>query len=158
MIVGWGISCEFPLSWKLMNLTPNQSVLVQVMAWCPQATSHYLSQCWPSSMSTYGVTRPQWVDIQRNKIRAIHIFSANIALNRPVNISSLWIGNKADGNDGDLNTCAVTFSEPYPWWAVDLGARYALHKVTVYAFFSGGKDSLIYLYEYRWTQSPEKLC
>ena len=31
------------------------------MAWCRQATSHYLSQCWPSSMSPYGVTRPQWV-------------------------------------------------------------------------------------------------
>ena len=32
------------------------------MAWCHQATSHYLSQCWPSSMSPYGVTRPQWVN------------------------------------------------------------------------------------------------
>ena len=31
------------------------------MAWCRQATSHYLSQCWPRSMSPYGVTRPQWV-------------------------------------------------------------------------------------------------
>ena len=25
-----------------------------VMAWCRQATSHYLSQCWPRSMSPYG--------------------------------------------------------------------------------------------------------
>ena len=32
------------------------------MAWCRQATSHYLSQCWPSSLSTYGVSRPQWVN------------------------------------------------------------------------------------------------
>ena len=24
------------------------------MAWCRQATSHYLSQCWPRSMSSYG--------------------------------------------------------------------------------------------------------
>ena len=31
------------------------------MAWCCQATSHYLSQCWPRSLSSYGVTRPQWV-------------------------------------------------------------------------------------------------
>ena len=36
--------------------------LVQVMAWCHQATSHYLNQCWPRSMSPYGVTRPQWVN------------------------------------------------------------------------------------------------
>ena len=31
------------------------------MAWCRQATSHYLSQRWPRSMSPYGVIRPQWV-------------------------------------------------------------------------------------------------
>ena len=31
------------------------------MAWCHQATSHYLNQCWPWSMLPYGVTRPQWV-------------------------------------------------------------------------------------------------
>ena len=38
------------------------ATLVQVMAWCCQATSHYLSQCWPKSVSPYGVTRPQWVN------------------------------------------------------------------------------------------------
>ena len=32
------------------------------MAWCRQATSHYLSQCWPRSISAYGVTRQQWVN------------------------------------------------------------------------------------------------
>ena len=31
------------------------------MAWCRQATSHYLSQCWLSLLSPYGVARPQWV-------------------------------------------------------------------------------------------------
>ena len=39
----------------------DKSTLVQVMAWCRQATSHYLSQWWPRSLSPYGVTRPQWV-------------------------------------------------------------------------------------------------
>ena len=29
------------------------------MAWCRQATSHYLNQCWPRSPTPYGVTRPQ---------------------------------------------------------------------------------------------------
>ena len=28
--------------------TDDKSTLVQVMAWCRQAASHYLSQCWPS--------------------------------------------------------------------------------------------------------------
>ena len=31
------------------------------MAWCRQARSHCLIQCWPNSMSLYGVTRPQGV-------------------------------------------------------------------------------------------------
>ena len=42
----------------------DKSTLVQVMAWCYQATGHYLSQCWPRYMSPYGVTRPQWVKSQ----------------------------------------------------------------------------------------------
>ena len=45
------------------NLICEKSTLVQVMAWCRQASSHYLSQCWPRSMSPCGVTRPQWVKI-----------------------------------------------------------------------------------------------
>ena len=50
-------------SYKSVSLdhTYDKSTLVQVMDWCRQATSHYLSQCWPRSMSPYGVTRPQWV-------------------------------------------------------------------------------------------------
>ena len=35
------------------------------MAWCHQATSHYLSQCWHSSPSPNGITRPQWVNSLR---------------------------------------------------------------------------------------------
>ena len=31
------------------------------MAWCCQATSHYLNQCWSTCLSPYGVTRPLWV-------------------------------------------------------------------------------------------------
>ena len=34
--------------------TFDKTTLVQVMAWCHQAPSHYLSQCWPRSMSPYG--------------------------------------------------------------------------------------------------------
>ena len=43
------------------HLTDHKSTLVQVMAWCHQATSHYLSQCWSRSLSPYDVTGPQWV-------------------------------------------------------------------------------------------------
>ena len=65
VIDGWVISFELTLRWMSLDLTDDNSTLVQVMAWCRQATSHYLNQCWPRSLSPYGVTRPQKVNIRR---------------------------------------------------------------------------------------------
>ena len=64
---GWGISCEIAPIWMSLNFTDDQSTLVQVMAWCRQATSHYLSQCWPRSLSPYGFTGPKWVNKKKNR-------------------------------------------------------------------------------------------
>ena len=50
------------------NLLDDQSTLVQVMAWGCQATSHYLSQCWPRSLLPHGITRWQWVTIRPPKV------------------------------------------------------------------------------------------
>ena len=61
MLDGWVISCEITVRWMSPDLTNDKLTLVQVMAWCLQSTSHYLSQCWHSSMSQHGVTRSQWV-------------------------------------------------------------------------------------------------
>ena len=47
-----------------LNFTDDQSTLVQVMAWCRQATSHCLSQCWPRFLLPYGVTRPERVNAE----------------------------------------------------------------------------------------------
>ena len=44
-----------------VNGTRPYWLLVKVMALCHQGTSHYLSQCEPSFMSPYGVTRNQSV-------------------------------------------------------------------------------------------------
>ena len=46
-----------------MNTTGPYWWLVQVKAWCRQATGHYLSRCWLSSLTPYGVTTPQWVKV-----------------------------------------------------------------------------------------------
>ena len=58
---GWGISYGIALRWMPLDLTDDKSTLVQVMTWCRQATSHNLTQCWPRSMSSNGVTSPQWL-------------------------------------------------------------------------------------------------
>ena len=43
--------------WRMpMHQIHDNSTLVQVMVWCHQATSHYLSRCWPSSLLPHGVT------------------------------------------------------------------------------------------------------
>ena len=61
MIHGWYISCKIA-PWRLsLDLTDDKSTLIRVMAWCRQAPSHYLNQCWLKSISPHGVTRPQWV-------------------------------------------------------------------------------------------------
>ena len=47
-----------------VDLIDDKSALIQVMAWCHQAPSHYLSPCWPSLLSPYDVVRQQWVKHQ----------------------------------------------------------------------------------------------
>ena len=43
------------------NTFDDKSTLAQVLACCLTTPCHHLSQCWPTSVSPYGVTRPQWV-------------------------------------------------------------------------------------------------
>ena len=66
VIDGWGISNEVAIRWMSLDFSKNKSTLVQVMAWCHQATSHNLNQCWPRSLSPYGVIRRQWVKALRH--------------------------------------------------------------------------------------------
>ena len=55
------ISGEIVLKWMPQDLTDDKSTLVQVMAWCHQATSHYLNQCCSRSLLPYSGTRPKGV-------------------------------------------------------------------------------------------------
>ena len=43
---------DIALRWMPWDLTDDESTLVHVMAWCCQATSHYLNPCWFSSMAS----------------------------------------------------------------------------------------------------------
>ena len=90
MIDDWGISCENDLRWMSLDLSDDESTLVQVMAWCRQATSHYLSQCWPRSLLPYGVTKPQWV--KENHVLSYYICVPNKSESHMLEISvdALW--------------------------------------------------------------------
>ena len=50
LISVWIISCEIALKWMALDSADYNSTLIQVMACCREATSHYLDQCWPRSM------------------------------------------------------------------------------------------------------------
>ena len=63
--------CTTTTRWMQQNLYNEKSTLEQVMACGIQATNSYLSQCWPRSMSLYGVTRPEWCKIYTHWISAI---------------------------------------------------------------------------------------
>ena len=57
--------CKVALRWMTSEVSTfdDKSALVLEMAWCCQAPSHYLSQCWvvnPDITLPYGVDRPQW--------------------------------------------------------------------------------------------------
>ena len=58
-------SYKIAIRWMPQNTFDDKSTLTQVIAWCRQATSYYLSQCWYRSMLPYGITRPQWVNSLR---------------------------------------------------------------------------------------------
>ena len=59
----WYLLMMMPSDACLSQDLTDKSALVQVMAWCRQATSHYLSQCLPRSLQPNGITSPQWVKI-----------------------------------------------------------------------------------------------
>ena len=58
---GSGITDEIVFGRMLLGFTNSKSTMVQIMAWCLHATSLYMSQCWSSSVSPYGVISPQWI-------------------------------------------------------------------------------------------------
>ena len=49
----WITFSEFWLefNWKIFLRADDKSILCQVMAWCRQASSHYLQQCWPKPVA-----------------------------------------------------------------------------------------------------------
>ena len=55
---GESVSRGFAGRGALEGYPSHYTSLVQVMARCHYTASHYLSHCWPRSMSPYGITRP----------------------------------------------------------------------------------------------------
>ena len=125
---GWGISCEIALIWKSLDLTDDQSTLAQVMAWCRQATSHCLSQCWPRSLLPYGVTRPQWVKLHSKQKDRLCPHYSNIIMSVVASqITSLTIVYSTVYSGADQrkhqSSASLAFVRGIHWWPMN-----SLHK------------------------------
>ena len=98
---GCDISSKITLRWTSLDLSDDKSALDQVMAWCRQATIHYLNQCWRRSLPPYGIYRPQWVNctslniLQSDFNQMPNIFLGKMYLN-------MWFA-KAQPSDSGLN-------------------------------------------------------
>ena len=86
------------MSWLSLDLTADKSTLVQVMAWCHQAASHYLSQCWPTFMSPYGISRPQWIKLINNLVKhyRFYVGHKNSAKFSNKNSNCMWWQSTAE--------------------------------------------------------------
>ena len=52
----FSVSSEITVRWIPKNLIENQSTLAQIAV-----IHHYLNQCWPRSLMSHGITRPQCI-------------------------------------------------------------------------------------------------
>ena len=107
----WGISCEIALRRLSPDLIEDKSPLGHVMAWCRQATSHCMSQCWSISMLPYGAIRPQCVNHHvsnpHNIISTIHV------LEPAVTDKYLNHGAFPQGSPDHVQTSALTWSNSF---------------------------------------------
>ena len=61
--VKFSISNEISLKYDFRDMIGDKPILIAVMAWCYQITSHHLNQCWPTSVMPYCITRLQLLSI-----------------------------------------------------------------------------------------------
>ena len=151
------VSHDNALQWMPQDLTDDKSTLVQVMAWCHQTTCHYLSQCWLSSLSPYGIARPQWINSsvagrygRNSKSIIFKVTLLNSSLKSPLrechkttNVRLTLIQVMAwcrQGTSHNLSQCGPRFMSPYgiarPQWV----NCFEKHKY-VFPFYSCLPDS-----------------
>ena len=108
--------------WTLLMISQH---LVQVMVWCHEATSHYLIQCWPSSPTPYGITRPQLVNVNipdlcchmlplgHNELMPL----ASLGHNELIGMGASWRRNTID-TSGDMDIILNISCSNTAWWLI----------------------------------------
>ena len=101
-----GTSCEIGRKWVSQSQIDDTSTLAKVMAWCRQATSHYMSQFGPDS-----VTRPQRVNLL--------FFNCLNMWHRNIDALCHWYSEQHDHRNSDCFAQWIGVSEKdhvILWW------------------------------------------
>ena len=102
----------------------NKSIHDQEMAWCHQAPSHYLNQCWQNPRHLIGIPRPQRVNehqcVQHHKF----YISANISMSlckasamektQSCNKPLIWANKRKKYTTYDLPNCRYSYTVRLP--------------------------------------------
>ena len=157
MTNGWGIYREIALRWISMNPTDDKSTLVQVMAWCRQATSHYLSQCWPRSLSPYGVTRPQWVNTLSSERCGSNftdvLFKSILRIGNLITSHVIHLRSGPQNPKSTINISSGGGHQAITWTNVDLDVCHHMAKMTTLCMLSFWRKLIFilwYLSTSRW--------
>ena len=150
---GWGISYEIALWWMTLDLTDDKSTLIQVMDWCHQATSHYLSQCWPRSMSPNGVTKPQWLNLLKRRF-SDHAFMPHCTFS-PHLLAQQGVRRAPEGEGALAGGILCSFANIGPRNSILLLIRYAMCWKCQYSIMSVSKSTQVFS-KFYFRDTPEQ--
>ena len=116
-----------------LDLTYDESTLVQKMTWCRQATSHYLDHCWPRSMLLHDIISPQWVNSSPKLWRAYftnkiypEVFCTYVSIYRyayEINDSPLYLNRRWKW--AWVNNCVIFYIDTITYLCFNLGVGLA---------------------------------
>ena len=107
-VISWLYPYQIGRRRELRNPIDDKSTLVEVMAWCYQANSRYLSHFWLRSRFPYGITKQQWFNFTAIKVRAMRCQH-----DTPYTICNAIISSCPTPNTSYIKVCDVIVY-PYP--------------------------------------------
>ena len=130
--------CQLQLViFNLISRMIAQYWFIQVMVWCRQATSHYLNQCWPSSVMPYSICGPQCVNYCTSAAIVLTSFFWNIPVSAPGPIfclllsGSLGYAQPITGQVTELTCPVIGQAQPDP----TLSKRQKMDPEELYFYF-----------------------
>ena len=144
-------SRKIVVRWMPQNSAVDKSTLVQLMAWCRQATNHYLSRCWPKSMSPNGITRTQRVNSTCRCWKTMFGKPSICLRNSTDSASACWTLNSLTISRAP-KSCSKTTTSSKSEWCGHQSSNWTMRVIEYWSEYVVPTDSIIMLVstEWRW--------